>query len=74
MLIKAAVYTELCICLYVEGALNYCYSLMKKFYSISPEKVQADYHHRFHKEDIMNKFGALRVRLMSVYYFRIYIF
>lgn len=35
---------------------------MKKFNSIDPEKIQADYHHRIHKEDIMHKFGALRVR------------
>lgn len=34
---------------------------MKKFSSIGPEKIEANYNHRFHKEDILNKFEVLRV-------------
>lgn len=40
---------------------KYCYSLMKKFYSIDPEKVTTDYYHRFGKDDILKAFGVLRV-------------
>ncbi|KAG7301353.1 hypothetical protein JYU34_014289 [Plutella xylostella] len=34
--------------------------LMKKFYSMSPEKIDADFHHRFHKDEILAKFPVLR--------------
>lgn len=34
---------------------------MKKFNSIDPVKLEADYHHRFSKEDITNKFGVFKV-------------
>lgn len=44
------------------------FSLMKKFYSINPEKVQKDFHHRFSKEDILTKFPVLEVRnILSIY-------
>ncbi|PZC83749.1 hypothetical protein B5X24_HaOG206906 [Helicoverpa armigera] len=33
--------------------------LMKKFYSIGPEKIQHDFHHRFSREDILSKFHVL---------------
>ncbi|XP_028177585.1 calcium and integrin-binding protein 1-like [Ostrinia furnacalis] len=46
--------------------------LMKKFNSIDPEKLEADYHHRFPKEDIMNKFGALRNNPFSDRIFRVF--
>ncbi|XP_072942671.1 calcium and integrin-binding protein 1-like [Epargyreus clarus] len=34
--------------------------IMKKFYSIDPEKLEANYHHRFPKQDLLKKFGVLR--------------
>ncbi|KAJ8717791.1 hypothetical protein PYW07_005721 [Mythimna separata] len=34
--------------------------LMKKFYSIDPEKIKNNYHHRFRREDIVNKFCVLK--------------
>ncbi|XP_022835540.1 calcium and integrin-binding protein 1-like [Spodoptera litura] len=34
--------------------------LMKEFYSIDPEKVQEDFHHRFSKEEILTKFHVLQ--------------
>ncbi|KAH9643669.1 hypothetical protein HF086_006145 [Spodoptera exigua] len=33
--------------------------LMKKFYSIDPEKVKKDFHHRFNREEILTKFHVL---------------
>lgn len=40
---------------------KYCYSLMKKFNSIDPEKVTANYYHRFGRDDILKAFDVLRV-------------
>ncbi|XP_075981172.1 calcium and integrin-binding protein 1-like [Anticarsia gemmatalis] len=34
--------------------------LMKKFYSIDPEKIQNNYHHRFNKEEITNRFPVIK--------------
>lgn len=34
--------------------------LMKKFYSIDPEKLQNNYHYRFSKSEIINKFPVLQ--------------
>ncbi|XP_030030550.2 calcium and integrin-binding protein 1 [Manduca sexta] len=34
--------------------------LMKKFYSINPEKLKADYKHRFTREEILQKFDVLK--------------
>ncbi|XP_041984618.1 calcium and integrin-binding protein 1-like [Aricia agestis] len=34
--------------------------LMKKFYSIDPDKIEADYAHRFPKDEIIKKFEVLK--------------
>lgn len=37
---------------------------MKKFYSIDPEKLDADHRHRFTKEEIVKKFKVLEVSMI----------
>ncbi|CAH0401328.1 unnamed protein product [Chilo suppressalis] len=34
--------------------------LMKKFYSINPQILEADFNHRFHKDDVIAKFGTIK--------------
>ncbi|XP_050352270.1 calcium and integrin-binding protein 1-like isoform X2 [Nymphalis io] len=46
--------------------------LMKKFYSIEPEKVAANYSHRIKKEDIINKFGVLKNNPFQDRLFRVF--
>ncbi|KAL0869769.1 hypothetical protein ABMA27_005997 [Loxostege sticticalis] len=46
--------------------------LMKKFNSIDPVKLEADYHHRFSKEDITNKFGVFKNNPFSDRMFRVF--
>lgn len=33
---------------------------MKKFYSIDPDKIRENYHHRFEKDVIIKKFDVLQ--------------
>ncbi|XP_004933496.1 calcium and integrin-binding protein 1-like isoform X1 [Bombyx mandarina] len=46
--------------------------LMKKFYSINPDKLEADYQYRFSKEDIVNKFEVLRNNPFQDRLFRVF--
>ncbi|CAH2089391.1 unnamed protein product [Euphydryas editha] len=46
--------------------------LMKKFYSIAPEKIEADYFHRVHKKDIINKFRVLKNNPFQDRLFRVF--
>ncbi|GBP22648.1 Calcium and integrin-binding family member 3 [Eumeta japonica] len=47
-------------------------SLMKKFHSIDPAAVQANFHHRFHRDDILNKFPVLRTNPFCDRLFRVF--
>ncbi|XP_063626776.1 calcium and integrin-binding protein 1-like [Cydia splendana] len=46
--------------------------LMKKVYSIDPEKIKANYHHRFSKEEILKKFDVLRNNPFQDRLFRVF--
>ncbi|KAJ0174219.1 hypothetical protein K1T71_010365 [Dendrolimus kikuchii] len=46
--------------------------LMKKFYSIDPEKLQADFYHRFSREQILNKFDVLKTNPFQDRLFRVF--
>ncbi|CAG5048800.1 unnamed protein product [Parnassius apollo] len=46
--------------------------LMKKFYSIDPGKVDADFHHRFEKEIILKKFDVLKNNPFQDRLFRVF--
>ncbi|XP_026320792.1 calcium and integrin-binding protein 1-like isoform X2 [Hyposmocoma kahamanoa] len=45
---------------------------MKKFYSISPEKLKANYNHRFSKEEILQKFDVLRNNPFQDRFFKVF--
>ncbi|XP_068620446.1 calcium and integrin-binding protein 1-like [Battus philenor] len=46
--------------------------LMKKFYSIDPDKIEADYHHRFAKDVIVDKFDVLQNNPFQDRLFRVF--
>ncbi|KAI8420244.1 hypothetical protein MSG28_008785 [Choristoneura fumiferana] len=46
--------------------------LMKKFYSIDPDKVTANYNHRFGKDDILKAFDVLRTNPFQDRLFRVF--
>nr|XP_026493851.1 calcium and integrin-binding protein 1-like [Vanessa tameamea] len=46
--------------------------LMKKFYSIDPEKIAANFSHRIKKQDIINKFGVLKNNPFQDRLFRVF--
>ncbi|CAK1584336.1 unnamed protein product [Parnassius mnemosyne] len=46
--------------------------LMRKFYSIDPDKIDADFHHRFEKEMILKKFHVLQNNPFQDRLFRVF--